>query len=75
MLRRVVVIPGETILKQGDVAKEMYVLESGLLRQTIRGAETPPDDDDDDVSDDMSVFPTERPCVCRILTYSPEREP
>ena len=53
MLRRAVCLPGQTILSQGDVAKELYVVESGHLRATrvrVREGGAADDDDDDDDS-------------------------
>ena len=51
MLRRVVCLPGQVIVSQGDVVKEFYVLESGHVRAVAATYK----DDEDDNNDDDSV--------------------
>ena len=54
MLRRVVCLPGQSIVTQGHVAKELYFLESGHVQAKATTA-TEEDADEDDFSNDPDV--------------------
>ena len=52
MLRRVVCLPGQTIVSQGEVVKELYVIESGHLRATTSNKSEEEEAESDDEEDD-----------------------
>ena len=66
VMKRVTFLPNEEIIQQGDVGRELFVLESGRVQSTI---EPPEDGVDEDELEDWEVEYRERERISKTVVH------